>query len=117
MKDIRVTPFPEGEERIKSRINKVTANRGLRVCKVDGTLALFHRWIDEDETVLKINNYLLVSDQDAQKIYMRFKETNVATRECDVNVMRRTFALVEYEDGSVSKVDPEKVKFINSPGC
>ena len=32
---------------------------------------------------------------------------------CQMHVERRTYAMVEYLDGSVSKVDPEKVQFID----
>jgi hypothetical protein len=33
--------------------------------------------------------------------------------DCQIHVERRTYAMVEYLDGSVSKVDPEQVHFID----
>jgi hypothetical protein len=58
-----------------------------RPCKVDGAPALFHRWAEDDEVLLTAN---------AKEI---------------VDVIRQTYALVEYQDGTVHMVAPELVQF------
>lgn len=67
-----------------------------RPCEVDGVPALFHRWI-EDDRVLTATNGL----------------GHYIPGTPAINVIRETFALVEFLDGVVVKVKPEQVRFVD----
>ncbi len=86
----------------------------IRPCEVDGMRCLFHRFVNEDKALLKINAYLLPHEQ--REIVAEFKVAGVVPRCCSTEVVRTTFALVEYPDGSLGKVDPVKVCFTDK-GC
>lgn len=59
-----------------------------RPCEVDGVPALFHRWV-EGSRVINLD-------------VIAFK----------MDVLHNTYALVEYRDGTVGKVEPERVRFV-----
>ena len=66
---------------------------GLRPCIVNGKPALFHRWADWSEIV--------------EPAIMRGGHGG--------GVVRAALAIVEFEDGAVGRVLPEKVRFLDSP--
>lgn len=68
---------------------KFTVENILRPCFVDGKEALFHRWADYSTVV---GESALLSGHSAGEI-------------------KRTYAIVEYEDGTVAEVEPSKIKF------
>lgn len=81
----------------------------LRPCEVDGQACLFHRWVDEDKALLKINCFT----REEEQVYLRrkFEQTLTVPGGCSTETIRYTFALVEYPDGSVDKVKPEMIQF------
>ena len=80
-----------------------------RRCKVDGRPAVFHRWVDEDKVKVQINT--LMHRDDAMRIMQDHHDYGFLPANASYVVLRATFALVEYADGTVDKVEPEKVKF------
>lgn len=60
----------------------------VRPCTVNGTRAIFHRWVDEARTI------------------------NPSTFER--GQFYRVYGLVEFEDGTVQKVDPEDIRFMDT---
>ena len=46
----------------------------------------------------------------------RFRENGVVPVGCSAEITRHSFALVEYPDGSVGKVDPALVHFLDGKG-
>lgn len=80
-----------------------------RPCDVDGRPALFHRWVEEDRALLKID--ALVNAEAHRNFLKYFNTTNSVPNGCSVEVIRETFALVEYRDGTVAKVKPELIRF------
>lgn len=68
------------------------SNSEYRPCAVDGKKALFHKWEDRCE----------VAPPSAMMDGHNGGE------------LRATFAIVEYEDGSVSETYPHKIKFLDS---
>jgi hypothetical protein len=78
---------------------------------VDGRPALFHRWIEEDRALLKFDNFLMAPERDA--LVHRFRSEGLVTPGCSTEVIRETFALVEYRDGTVDKVKPEAIRFMD----
>ncbi len=83
----------------------------LRPCLADEKPATFHRWVEEDRALLRI--HALVRPEDQLDIVRRFHGEGVAGPEADVAMTRICFALVEYADGSVGKVKPELIQFLD----
>ena len=82
-----------------------------RPCEVDGVPALFHRWVEEDRALLNIETFLRHGDQEALR--RRALVDGVVPCGCSVDVIREMFALVEYQDGTIAKVDPELIRFLD----
>lgn len=85
-----------------------------RPCEVDGRPALFHRWIEEDRAVLRVE--VLIREPEQTEIHRRFRDCGMVPPGCTVDVLRETFALVEYRDGTIAKVKPELVRFLVKEG-
>ena len=83
----------------------------LRPCLADGKPATFHRWIDEDKALLQVN--ALVHPDHRQEIARRFHAEGVADGSSTIEKLRACFALVEYADGSVGRVRPELIQFLD----
>ena len=82
-----------------------------RPCEVDGVPALFHRWIEEDRALVKINCFSTPEEQ--AEIARSIRLSGVYPGGCSPEVIRETFALVEFLDGVVAKVKPECVRFVD----
>ena len=82
-----------------------------RPCEVDGKPARFHRWADEDKGLLRINAFALPEEQAV--LHRRFRDEGVIPSCCSMEALRVTFALVEYPDGTVGKVKPDAVRFLD----
>lgn len=83
-----------------------------RPCIVDNNLAIFHRLCDEDKVYVEVQG---TYDYDLMNhlIYRAEKEYIIQPPITSINKARTTFAVVEFEDGTIKKVDPEKVKFLD----
>lgn len=82
-----------------------------RPCLADGKPATFHRWVDEDKALLRIDRFLRPEDQ--LMIFRRFQESGVVDAGAEIVKVRTCSALVEYPDGSVGKVKPELITFLD----
>ena len=80
-----------------------------RPCEVDGSKAWYHGLVNADRTVVRMDT--LTSAERLAELERAIYYKRVFPSECRMHVERRTYAMVEYLDGSVSKVDPEKVHF------
>lgn len=85
-----------------------------RLCEVDGEPAFFHRWVDEEQALLHIN--VFVRDEDAIAIHEKFMRSHVVPHCCSTTTVRNVWALVEFPDGAVRKVAPDKVRFLDKEG-
>ena len=85
-----------------------------RPCMVEDRPALFHRWIDDDRAVLHVDARL--NARTIMKANERFRTEGVVSPGFHIDVLRETFALVEYRDGKVAKVKPELVHFVVEEG-
>ena len=83
----------------------------LRPCEVDGKFCWFHRFIEEDRALLSLNCYH--PEDVLARLTRIFNEEGVVRPGCSTEIIRETFALVEYPDGSVGKVKPELVQFLD----
>lgn len=75
------------KKKVKARLLSMDELQA-RPCEVDGRPALFHRWVDKSQMV------------------------SIGSRRHTIEVIRNTFALVEYRDGTVAKVEPERIRFV-----
>lgn len=82
-----------------------------RPCEVDGSKAWYHGLVHADRTVVRVDGKL--SSIQSSIIERKIQHQQVFPGDCQIHVERRTYAMVEYLDGSVAKVDPEKVHFID----
>lgn len=81
-----------------------------RPCEVDGRPAIFHRWVEEDRIIMRLDGLFPKDARDA--IIREFRTDGYVPAGCHSEVVRNTFALVEYRDGTIAKVLPEKIRFI-----
>lgn len=82
-----------------------------RPCEVDGRPAIFHRWVEEDRALLNIESFLRYGEQETLR--RRALADGVIPCGCSVDVIRETLALVEYQDGTIAKVNPELLRFVD----
>lgn len=85
-----------------------------RLCEVYGQPALFHRWVQGDKVLLKVNT----TDRDAEieSLNSWLRDAGMIRSGCSTEVISETFALVEYPDGKVARVRPESVRFLVGEG-
>lgn len=83
----------------------------LRPCLVDGKPATFHRWVEEDKAMLQLG--ALMKREDVERAVREFNKLGVVDASSAIRVLRICFALVEYPDGSVGKVKPELIQFLD----
>lgn len=86
-------------------------NKYERPCLADDKPATFHRWVDDDQAMLRINTFCRPEDQEL--IVRRFREEGVLDTTASVEKLRTCLALVEYADGSVGRVKPELIQFLD----
>ena len=104
---------PFGKLELGLEVNRCSeCHKNDRLCMADGKLATFHRWIDEDQAQLQNHHFIRPADQ--EKIVARFREEGVIDNSATIEKLHTCFALIEYPDGSVGKVKPELVQFIDN---
>lgn len=81
-----------------------------RPCTVKGEKATFHRWIDIDRALLEMPN--LNKDDIRRRCQKFFDETGKIPPGGQIRLMRKTMAIVEFEDGRVEQVEPEDICFV-----
>ena len=94
----------------------VAEQNEYRPCEVLGIKALFHRYIEDVVLYIKTPAlpYPRLQDENWQNCLRMIREDLTIPRGFDVDKMSKTVALVEYEDGTVQKVDPTNVKFLDT---
>lgn len=80
-----------------------------RPCEIYGKPAVFHCWVNGEEVLLHFD--VMLEWENYKGILEEFKEHGLVRPICHTETIRNTFALVEYADGTVDKVEPENVKF------
>lgn len=78
-------------------------------CFVGDKRAFFHRWIDKEMPIIKINSQF--SYKNAERYIDTIKKHNIVPFGCEVIMQKSTFGLIEYEDGTVAEVDPTSIRF------
>ena len=86
----------------------------LRPCEVDGQRCYFHRFIEEERGVLQIN--ALMRPESIKAVRRMYEEDGILSNACALEKLRHAYALVEFPDGAVKKVEPETVRFLDREG-
>lgn len=85
-----------------------------RPCEVDGRPALFHRWVEADRAILRVDT--LCRRAEMMEMGHLFHTAGIVAPQCSTEVIRETFALVEYRDGTIARVRPETIRFVGKEG-
>lgn len=90
----------------------ITAEQTLRPCIVDGRKALFHRWTDDCDVIIKFNT-MLPSDK-MKEIHNLLLNYEVIPAIANPIPCKYTYGIVEFEDGSIRMVKPDSIIFLDS---
>ena len=82
-----------------------------RPCLVDDKPATFHRWVEEDRGILRINAFM--REEGVEQVRQEFQEKNIIPPSASLEKLREVKALVEWPDGSVSTVALELITFLD----
>lgn len=85
----------------------------LRPCEVDGQRCYFHRFIEQELGWLQFNDEIVLGAKTVDMIIEDFNERHIIANCCSMEKLRHAYALVEFPDGTVKKVEPEKVRFLD----
>lgn len=80
-----------------------------RPCYANNKKALFHRWTDKEEILLKYSGY--ICGNKVEKMVKQYQENGLLPNSADVEKVKTTFAIVEYEDGTIDEVRPQQIRF------
>lgn len=82
-----------------------------RPCTVFGVKCKFHRWIEEEKLILKLESVALRKRDLFDAVMQDYNDYGVINPGMSTEKIKQTFALVEFEDGHMEKVDPTVVIF------
>ena len=89
----------------------VECRRYERPCLVGEKPAIFHRWVHEEKALFRVDTFM--RPEEVERAVQRFRADGVIPPGCGVEKQAACFALVEYPDGSVGKVSPELIHFLD----
>ena len=90
-------------------VSNITITHELRPCYANNRKALFHRWIDKEQLIIKFSEYLYKDT--IMDIYREYRQSGLLPNSCKTEKITMSFAIVEYEDGTVAEVEPLKIRF------
>lgn len=82
-----------------------------RQCMVNQKKAFFHKWIEEEALVYHFDTHMESSQ--IINIAKKFREDNIVPPYIKTTTIKTLYALVEFEDGSIGKVKPEDLYFLD----
>lgn len=85
-------------------------NAMYRPCFVDGRKALFHRWEEKQQVILKITN--VCSAEVIVEIKKQYKTNGIVPQNCKIETVIACLGIVEFEDGAVAEVEPSEIRFV-----
>lgn len=96
---------------LRTQLCKECKDLQRRICEVDGETCVFHRFVDEDRALLHIN--CMLRDEECREINHRFRRDYIVPPMTSPEIVRNTYALVEFPDGTLKKVEPDKIRFLD----
>jgi hypothetical protein len=91
--------------------NNNVQDSSTRPCYYLKEKATFHRWVDETKMIMKFDGRIRVDK--FKEIKQTYEEHGIIYPGMDVTPIVNTFALIELKDGSMKKVPPEEIRFVN----
>lgn len=82
-----------------------------RPCTVYGNKALFHRWVEEEKLIIKIESALQRKSEYRDIALKDYHKNGIIGPGLSTEKIKCASALVEFEDGHVEKVDPTVIVF------
>ena len=82
---------------------------GLRPCSVNGRKAWFHCWIQIEHPYFISTAFC--SREEIKKMSCRIEDMTIIPSSFKVEKITKVVALVEYDNGTVVKVNPEEITF------
>lgn len=99
----------------KAHIKGKPSIKKYRPCVVDGKKALFHRWADKGKLVVRLDGIFTEKKlQEASLHIYQDDDLIITDRKSDVVQIQQTYGIVEYENGVVAEVEPEKIVFTDN---
>lgn len=74
--------------------------------------ALFHRWIFDEKALIHFK--VAMKPEMLEKYERVIQEKDIYPHYANIVPVKTTMGLVEYRDGSMDKVDPEDIRFLDS---
>lgn len=96
----------------EDKMRDLAEQLGARLCQVDGRLAIFHRWVDDEKAILKINSFTRRDDPAIELLRQDFLTKHIIPNCCTLDKVKTTRALIEWSDGHVALVDVEFLQFV-----
>lgn len=91
----------------------ITISTGeYRPCIVDGSKALFHRWVNKEFLILKFDTML--KKEFIEQYRKVFEDSKIVPSGAKTEKQMSVLGLVEFEDGTIKEVIPTSVKFLDS---
>lgn len=87
------------------------SDQTLRPCEVDGKACLFHCWVHYEEERLQIGCFM--KPEGREEVLRTYQKTGMTDASCSIVKVSQVAALVEYPDGSVGRVRPELITFLD----
>lgn len=82
---------------------------GLRPCSVNGREAWFHCWIQTEHPYFISTAFC--SREEIKEMSCRIEDITIIPSSFKVEKITKAVALVEYDNGTVAKVNPEEITF------
>lgn len=83
-----------------------------RPCYVNGRKGLFHRWIEKEDFYIKTN--MRISNNLFDHIRKIVKENGAVPDGFETDIVKNTYALIEFEDGHMEEIPPTTITFFDS---
>lgn len=92
--------------------SEIILKNELRPCIVNGQKALFHKWAETENVILKFNG--LADAETIGKIRKEYRRLGCIPSNFTTEKIKAVVALVEYEDGQMDEVKASAVRFIDN---
>lgn len=83
-----------------------------RPCWVNGRKGMFHQWIEKEDTILTYKGF--IRPDVMKKLRKQYIDTEIPPSGCEIEKVKNTYAIIEFEDGKVKLMPPTTITFLDS---
>ena len=80
-----------------------------RKCEVRGRRATLILFADEETVFVNVDTF--ATEENITKIADKVLQTHAVPQHCHIDKVRQVVAIVEYENGTIEKIDPSFIRF------